>query len=567
MASGLKWHPLPVFPDLPALMISPRFASSSYKIYVTDFSNVWVEDLDRRSILLRSLQENTSIDLSDGDRNQWTVFLSKLNDAFDCTTPDHHSTNLSICASPLDKRTEGGLALHVTCILPEPLKPLKWPIYLAKCPPVSLASELVLPLIQAHHERNMEIQDLISRLKDKDAIITKLVDKLEANHTGLEHVFNALSGKRRPSRELAEEKVRGLAGFNEEDWKSKVAANQQPSQDLPSLVHQVFTETRLRSGADAEIFPSNQLNDWWTKLSARVNTAVKPQKEIQKKIRDSPSPDAKTTGEKDDDDFQVQTLPPHLQSKYGLSKPSDDTTDGDDSPVETPNDNPPPTTKKPCPRIGVVGGRKKATLDASPSQSSHTIPAADDDDETPSESDTEPVQPRPQTRPNAHLGTIWKSKGSSPPPTKSSPPAPQLRDGDETASGSDSDAEDNDQGPSKPQSPSPRTPTPRKKVGLGRICGKSKSRETPKPFEEPSTITAEAGNPNTTSSPVKAAGRKIGTIGRKPITDGKRQLSDSPTITAAEPETEEQRTERRRAELAKELERKAAAPMKKKRKF
>ncbi|KAI2465298.1 XLF-domain-containing protein [Annulohypoxylon bovei var. microspora] len=573
MDSNLTWHPLPIFPHLPALMISPRFASSSYTLYITDLASIWVESLDRRGILLRSLQENTSIDLSDGDPNQWTVFLSKLNTAFDPTLPDHHSTSLGISGLSSDTNDRGSFALDVTCVLPKPLKPLKWPIYLTKCPPVSTASELVLPLIQANHIRALEIQDLITRLKDKDAVITKLVDKLEANQIGLEHVFNSLSGKRRPSRALAEDKVKGLAPFNEADWKSRIAANQQLPQDVPSLIHKVFAETGLHQGVDTEISPSDQLNDWWIKLGPKAITAIKPQKELPKKFEGAPLPDAKTAKEKDDDDFQVQTLPPHLQSRrreLGYSKSADDITDGDNSPIEIPDSHPVPSQEKARSQVSAVGGKNKA-VDNPLSQYSHTIPA--DDDETASESDTEPVQPRPEARPNPRLGSIEKSKGSSSPLAKSpsAKPSSPLRppsDDDETPSGSDS--EDNDQGSPAARSPSPAPiPTPRKKTGLGRIGGKSKSRVTPEPSEEPNVINAVVRSPQIASSPAKSAGRKIGTIGKKLATDGKRQRSGSPATTTAvvEPETEEKRTERRRAELAKELERKATAPTKKKRRF
>ncbi|KAI0843984.1 XLF-domain-containing protein [Daldinia vernicosa] len=509
MAQASKWHPLPTFPNLPALMISLQAASSSYTLHVTDLANVWVECLDRKGIILRSLQENTSIDLSDGDPNQWTVFFSKLDAAFDPTSPDHHTTSLSISASTAGTTSGGGLALHVTCVLPEPLKPLKWPVYLTKCPPIGLASELVLPLIQAHHVRTLEAQDLITRLKEKDAVITKLVDKLEANKVGLEYVFNSLSTKRKPSRAVFEEKVKGLAAFNESEWKSSVTANQELPRDLSSLIHEVFAETELRNSVNAEISPSSQLNDWWTKLGSSSTTAVKPRKEISRQSRETPPLETKTSRERDDDDFQVQATPPHLH------------------------------------------------------QSSRIVPI--DDDETPSESDTEPVLPEPQRRQNTRLGTIGKSREPSSPPVKSSspvPPPPPPKDGDETASGSDSE---DDAGPSKARSPS-FVPTERKGVGLGRIGGKPKTRVTPEPSEEPNVTSPGTRSPQTTTSPARPASRKIGTIGTRSDADSKRHRPFSPT-TVPEPETEEQRTERRRAELAKELERKATAPTKKKRRF
>ncbi|KAI1371796.1 XLF-domain-containing protein [Hypoxylon crocopeplum] len=570
MASASKWHPLPAFPDLPALMISPQFASASYTLHVTDLASVWVENLDRRGILLRSLQEITSIDLSDSDPNQWAVFLSKLNAAFDPTSPDHHSTSLSISAASSDGTTEGGLVLHVTCVLPKPLKPLKWPVYLTKCPPVGLASELVLPLIQAQHVRSLEIGDLVARLKEKDAVITKLVDKLEALGTGLENVFNSLSTKRKPSRAVAEDKVKGLAVFNESDWRSTSVANAELPQDVSSLIHEVFAESGLQRDVDSEISASSLLNDWWTKIGSSPKAAVKPQVETLKKPQDTRPRDTETAGERDDDDFQVQATPPNLQSHtrtLGHSKAADDTAD-DDGPEEIPDSHPAPSQVKSRSRIGGLGG-KKADKDTPASQSSRTIPA--DEDETTSESDTEPVQLRSQKRPNSRLGNINKSKNSSPPRPKSSPPAPPppKNDNDETASDSDSDSEDDNGKPSKAGSSSPPPATTQQmKTGLGRIGGKSKSKAIPELPEESKVIAPEVERPKDVASPVKPSGRKLGTIGKKLGTDGKRQRSESPAEPeTTEHETEEQRTERKRIELAKELERKATAPTKKKRRF
>ncbi|KAI8962559.1 XLF-domain-containing protein [Daldinia sp. FL1419] len=554
-----KWHPLPSFPDLPVLLISLQCAASSYTIHVTDLANVWVESLDRKGIILRSLQENTSIDLSDGDPNQWTVFFSKLAAAFDPTSPDHHTTDLGISTSTVGATSGGGLALHVTCVLPEPLKPLRWPVYLTKCPPISLASELVLPLIHANHIRTLEIQDLIAKLKEKDAVITKIVDKLEANKVGLEYVFNSLSTKRKPSRTAAEEKVKGLAPFVESDWESNFATNQEQPQDLPSLVHQVFAKTGLHSSVNAEVSPSSQLNDWWTKLGSSPTASIRPQKETTKP-RETPSPDNKKSAERDDDDFEVQVTPPRLLSnrrKYDYSRATGNVTDDEDSQAAIPDSHPAIANDKSRSRIGAIGG-KNHSKDNLTSQSSRTVPL--DEDETPSESDTEAVLPEPQKRNNARLGSISRSKQPSSPPEKSSSPVPLPlpKDGDETVSGSESE---NDAGPSPPP-----ISAEKKKIGLGRIGGRSEARATPEPDEKSPVASSGIRSPKTAVSPARPASRKIGTIGTKSDADGKRHRPSSP-VPAPEPETEEQRTERRRAELAKELERKAAAPTKKKRKF
>ncbi|KAI1768120.1 XLF-domain-containing protein [Hypoxylon sp. FL1150] len=563
MATCSTWHPLPTFLGLPPLLVSFKPTASSYALHITDLANIWVEKLDRKGILWRSLQEDISIDLSDGDPDQWAVFLSKLNAALDSTSPDHHSTSLSLAAPSSERTAEGGLVLNINCMLPQPLKPLIWPVYLTKCSPVGLASELVLPLIQAQHVRNMEVHYLIARLREKDAVITKLVDKLEAMHTGLEHVFTSLSGKRKPTRAAAEEKIKGLAIFNASNWRSHVNMKGELPRDVPTLIDKVFTEAGLHYGAGAEFSASSQLSDWWTKLGSNQVVATKLQNEMPKNTLAKSSPHTKADSEKEDN-FQVQLTPPRLQSQgriIGRSQTADDSTDEDDSPVVIPDSHPSPSRKKVRTKIGGIGGRKTASKDNLASQSSHTIPANDD---TVSESDHEDMQSKSPKRTNPRLGTISRHKAPSSPPAKSPSPAPRpSKEDDETASESGGGSDE----PTKSRSRPPPAPTPRKKGGLGRIGGTSKPRGSAKPTAAPKATTPEAESPKAAvASPAKPAGRRLGVIGKKAEPESKHQRSESPE-QEVESETEEQRTERRRAELARDLERKAAAPTKKKRRF
>ncbi|KAI1496351.1 XLF-domain-containing protein [Biscogniauxia marginata] len=527
MASISEWYPLPAFPNLPALLVSPRFESSSYTIHITDLANVWVESLDRKAILLRSLQDNTSIDLSDGDPEQWAVFLSKLKAAFDPTSPDHHLGSLSLSASP-NSISQDGLTLYVTCILPEPLEPLQWIMHLTKCPLTSVASELVLPLIQTYHAMTQDVQDLVHRLREKDAVIAKLIDKLEVMSMGLEHVFNSLSGKRKITRAVAEEKIKGLAPFNEDDWRLQKGAVRESPQDVASLIQGVFRHSGLKCDAKMETSASNQLSDWWTKLGPDSSSAIKPRAyDSLKKPSEAPMLEANSAEEGDEDEFQIQATPPHLQharKKLNHAKLKKDASDDDDgSQTRIPNSYPAPAPEKPRAQIGAIGGRKNNTSSTNAvSQSSRTIPL--DEDETASESDHDLEQ-----------------------------------DGDETASSSGSD---NDE-PPKPQSPQMLAPAQQKKGGLGRIGGKL--RTTTAPSDNQNAKEPGTGS-STNESPAKPAGRKLGAVGNKAGADAK--ISSSPkAVEPEELENEEQRASRKRAELARELERKATAPVKKKRKF
>lgn len=527
MSGHPSWRQLPATaPGIPTLLVSTAFAADSYSVRLSDLANVWVESLDRKPIIKRGLVEDTSIDPSDGP-DQIRKMLELLRASLDASDPEHPNTSLTLA------RGDDGdsLVVHVTCLLPEPLKPFKWPMHLKKCPQSSMASELVLPLIQAHDARIREIDELVSVLREKDAVITRLIDKLEATGTGLEHVFNALSGKRRASRTVAEGKVKGLAQFSEAEFRGKVAELRPvtgPS-DVSALLNSVFGGG-LQYRSDLDLEASAALNDWWTKLSKgkKVILSHRSEKEEAEK---PPTPQPVEASKDDDDDFQVQATPPRARK---------------------------------------IGSAAKT-------------PVVDDDETSDGEDDVEPSPPQHKAAPlprasPARLGAIGSRKrpSPSPPPAKSSSQTVGKAKSDPSDAGSDTASEtENEELQHAPLS-SPPKPAP-KRGGLGRIGGKP-TQETPaaRTTRSPSPA-ASTGEPDPLPRRVK-----LGMIGKKAacptpeatstslIDDGRGRTKTPVAETKKEQhrETSQERADRKRAELQKEMERRAAAgPVKKKRKF
>ncbi|KAI1198424.1 XLF-domain-containing protein [Nemania serpens] len=558
MESSCRWCPLPTFPGLPNLLVSARFGESSYTLHVTDLANVWVESLDRRGILLRSLQENTSIDLVDADREQWAVFLSKLRAALVPASSDHRLTSLSIAANSHSNK-EHDLTLRITCELPKPLEPLRWPVRLVKCPPASLASELVLPLVQDHYVRCREAEDLMNQLREKDALITKLLDKLHTMHTPLELIFNSLSAKHATSRAAAEERVKGLAPFSEGKWRSQ--RDLEPPQNTPDLLRRVFGDSGFSFATDMDIGVSDTLNEWWAKLGAGFHAAEKLEinssnQESKEEARDSED----VPGSADNDDFQVQATPTRLSPPLPTGGKS--TTGGSlGEATESSESDAPPTQSarlrnNPRSRIGALGNTKLPAQDYATSQSSETVRA--DKDETASESE-DAEQPKHTKKSTARLGTIGR-RGESSRATQVATTATSSGEvGDETASGSDSG---NDDSPEL-RSSSRGAPTTPRKATLGRIGGKlDKTASSPQsPRGSKSGVEGDGS-----TLPKKTEVRKIGAIGRKPPAESKAVPSDN-VAEPEQPEADERRAERKRAELAKDLNRQSAVPARKKRKF
>ncbi|KAK4239288.1 XRCC4-like factor-domain-containing protein [Achaetomium macrosporum] len=522
-----SWRLLPAAaPDIPTLLVSTAFTESSYTVHLSDLANVWVESLDKKPLTHRGVVEGTSIDPSDGP-DQIRRLLELLAAAFDSNDSEHANTSLTLT------RGEDGdsLVLLITCLLPEPLEPLKWQMRLKKCPQSTIASELVLPLIQAHEARARDIDYLVSLLRDKDAVITRLIDKLEATGTGLEYVFHALSGKRKVTRATAEAKVKGLVPFSEADFRNKTAELRDVAQasDVSALLGTVFGASGLQYSSDLEVEAFSVLNDWWTNL-AKGRKVVLSERAGKQEPRKAPPPLEPEPSKEEEDDFQVQATPPGMRSAKRPEHPSetadeDETSDGEDI-AEGPARSPAPKAT-----VGVKGsGSRHGTIGR-------------------------PKRPSPSPPPHS---TSQRSTGRRPAPAYSE---------SETASEGDDDDTHSSPPPSSPK-PSPR------RGGLGRIGGKPKTEISAAKSPSPSPPEGEASQ--------LPRRHKLGVIGKKApspgpeasaasASDDTRGRSKTPASAPKEEqvrETSQERADRKRAELQREMEKRVAAgPAKKKRKF
>ncbi|KYK57485.1 hypothetical protein DCS_04495 [Drechmeria coniospora] len=525
MVENVAWRPLPLppSPSLPVLLVSAVMAPAAYTVRITDMANVWTETLERRAICMRGWNEGTSIDPSDTPENM-AKFLALVRTALDSSRPGHEGSTLRLSPATAADAGQDGLTLRLTCILPG-LQPLKWPLHLRKSPPSSLATDLVLPLIQAHYVRKMEVISLIQALADKDAVLTKFSDKLEALGTGLEHIFTHLSGKRKVTRPAAEEKVKGLKAFDEGEWKSRLDSEMDRSLDAGSLLRNVFGESGLQAETLLEIDQSPALDSWWHDAGSLLpgwgRTWEAP---AAAQMTSKPPTQAAVA---DDDDFQVQATPPRFRS--GNEKPtgsearSDDdaSTEGEDDEHVIPDSNPPnaqTNNNGHASRHGAISARTASAAPRSPRREENiTSKRSVDDSETASEASS---------------------------------------DGDAAAS-------------MRTALPAPLNPAPAdgaKRRGLGVIGGQGRNVDPSDLAKSP-----EANSAGVDDAPPRASkpGR-IGQIGGGPMrmrddNDRGRALSRTKEPDMIR-ETSRERADRRREELKRELEKKAL-PAKKKRRF
>jgi hypothetical protein len=541
--------------DLPPLLISTTFTSNSYTINLTDLTYIWCESLDRRGIIKRSLDEDTTIDPSE-DAEQMRVFLEKIESGLS----HGDKTFLSLRAfPPKDKHKSNGLPdldLVVTAHLPKPLGAFVWPIELKVAPQSALSSQLIIPILRAQNARMRELDMLVGMLRDKDHVIQKLVDKLEETGTELGHVFPGAVGKggRKIPRKLAEERVKGLGVFEVEEWRKEMRKKEKDDEnkDVMAVVKDIFGgDSRFPLAGTMNSGMSTSLDQWWDRillndvvLGVRGETAEEQREKYGAALDKGKC--LHEAREEMEDDFQVQATPPRngkdptketgstsspptLQSQRVIddSTEDEDDLDGPSQRSAIPDSYQPPSPKPQQKRLGAIGQSKPTSKAASPprakdagqttpAKASEDSPMADDD-ETASEDDREPLPPpkRHKTHPK-HAAT--------PPPERP------------------------------------------KKGGICKIGGKRK----------------EATPPVTTTSddatlPQRTPKHKLGVIGHKAAAtpEPERSVDEanrgrSATVEEEEKrprETPKERADRKREELKRELEEKAKMPVRKKRKF
>lgn len=619
----MGWKPLHVSASagahLPSLLISANFSIDSYALHLTDLTNIWSESLDRRAIIRRVNEENTSIDPSQG-ADQFQIFLGKLASGL----AGEESTTLVLT---IGKNTDRpSLVLNVNVDLPGGLAPLQWPIRLSAAPQTVLTSQLIAPLIRAQHVKVQEIASLAEVLRDKDHVIQKLLDKLEEQGTDLGQVFPQAAGKigRKVDRKTAQGRVKGLGPFDLETWRG--STSHEVTQNMDKLVTDVFAGVEIGGPSTEE---GSDSEDWWDNIkgitvdltTGRISTKG-PSKTLPKSL---PKPTPRKQESDDDDDFQVQATPPHLKSAplAALQETTDDDDDleapsqtskiPDSYPISQPKSTSPKALKKPGgihgkrvvakpdpavvddsqdsePKIVSRSRRKKTTAklpvrmdedstdsepnttvtsrkQASPRAPSKALSPVDDDEATASETASSrrstPAREKapsltPEPSPAEAKRRLGKIGGKKEPP----PPSPEL----------EPETEDED------FSPHPRKTTPAeeaakpKKGKLGKIGGKRKQ------VDGLAVEETESDPKPKPAQPVTPAKRKLGTIqghrtngASDKVTptkvDKEKEVKPEKEATPSPHETAEEKANKKREQLKKELEAKAQAPPKKKRKF
>lgn len=603
----MAWYALPLSASagahLPPLLISTAFTASSFAVHLTDLTHIWTETLDRAAIVKRSREEGTSIDPS--ETGQLKIFLEKIK----LGLAGGKGTTLALTINGDPDRPS--LVLSVSVNLPGGLLPLQWPVRLSAAPQTLLTSHLTMPLLQTQHAHMQEITGLMDVLKDKDHVIQKLLDKLEEQGTELGQIFPQVAGKvgRKVDRKKAEDKVRGIARFDVDTWRQGLS-HEQP-EDISKLIGEVFSAQIHTASTGIPSAPEDQ-PIWWEDikgLTVQLDSGKISTKGPPKANKSKPQPPALKQDEtqQEDDAFQTPATPPPATTTSRVTAKStkiDDSTDEDDEDFDGPSQqsrvpdsfpaSPPPPSPKPTRKLGGLG-KKKAARQPSPAPLAND----DNDDENGTADDISPQESSPARRetnsstpdpvpvphrPQKKLGKLGGTKKAAPPPEPEAEVEPEPQH-----SSTEDDEEAGKEKEKEPSlSPPPMPPSKAKKSKLGSLGRKKNTAAAsasvepdPEPASSPPASTPPETQPgsNTTTPKRKLGGLRGNKKGKKEDEVKEEQNSQrgggsSPLVPGKEKtktpeprETSLERADRKREALKRELEEKAKAPVKKKRKF
>ena len=215
-------------------LVKYDFGPASYTVFLTDLTFLWTETLDRRQIVKRALNLETSIDPSE-DAHQMQLLLRHVREALEGL--DHTAVTVH------GKGDADKLTLAASIALPSPLPPLEWPIHCIKASQAEFTTEFVLPCLHSCSLAKLQVKSLLQHMKDKEHVFGKLIDKIQSDGTDLGSIFPGAPrgkvGSRPNAREIAAKSVRGLAEFEESQWQRQFAASSAVS-NIDDLLSSVF---------------------------------------------------------------------------------------------------------------------------------------------------------------------------------------------------------------------------------------------------------------------------------------------------------------------------------------
>ncbi|KAG7007007.1 hypothetical protein G7Y79_00012g033430 [Physcia stellaris] len=161
-----------------------------------------------------------------------------------------------------------------------------------------------------------QIDSLLQHLRDKDGVIRKLTDRIQSDGTDLSKVFpgsaSIRSGSRLNAPEAVFKSVKGMARFDELEWRKKLAENNDIPSSPQELIRSVF------SSVHSDVQKLSQPIAGQTRsahLHLNDSQPITLHDELSVHQVESPQASIKREADSSLDDFQRQSTPPSRSPK------------------------------------------------------------------------------------------------------------------------------------------------------------------------------------------------------------------------------------------------------------
>ncbi|QKX53544.1 uncharacterized protein TRUGW13939_00623 [Talaromyces rugulosus] len=564
-----RWHKLPGSHggSLPLLLYRFITTSQDYQLYLTDLTHIWYERLGHGQILQKAEEKETSIDPSE-DANQFAVFLQKIRDALEGVG----SSGVDVASGKSDR-----LEITTTTELPGGLNSLQWTFALSKEPPSEVTQHLLLPLLRSEQGHRRRERELLDYLAEKDKVLSKIFDKIDASQ--LTDIFPSIASSRNAKLKTSGllKYIKGASRFDESEWQKTFAAEESDTvaaEDIADLASGI-----LKASASKDTHPRAEA--WWHTLDENEQDIRRPSTKRKPPVQTNPvvSESVKAKGEAlgmdgstdDEGKFQRQKTPPHLKhdkgeisekiaaDDYGTTESDEEAEPASKSKSTQPHTRPEQQKPKGLGKIG--GSRAIPKASQRPPSSTASTASSDALQPTHAEQATESDSPSPQRR------------SVIPPPssTQHEKPvaAPKRKGGLGKIGGKKPEPEPVKEEPSQPASPPLEKPTstqPTKK--LGTIGSKKAAPTIDLPSRDTGTVrgggmtASEDDSDDLDSGPTKLAQPGPPTSNESPPPVLKRPSSEPEEELSAQ-----QKADKKREDLKRQMNAMSKAPQKKKRRF
>ena len=279
MGSSWKILPLDSSSDVPIpLLVKYEITPSSYAVWITDLSGCWAENADRRQIIRRAFDLETSIDPSE-DPDQLRLFLRYLGEGFDSE---------SSATLKLQQHGEQGMILAMKLPLPGSLAPFEWNFHLNRSPSTILVTQLLFPIFNSRLADSFGIASLLQEIENKDNMISKLTETMQSGGISMSKVFPGVKSLKSVSQPLSRDalgkSVKSLSRFDASKWQDEQDRLISQAAVSNDLIARLFQQDPSRNAPQE---PFVEFADWARLVKGKTRSPL-PGNSAESKIKDRP---------------------------------------------------------------------------------------------------------------------------------------------------------------------------------------------------------------------------------------------------------------------------------------